>query len=85
MTCCETKASTGETLYCDQHYAELFEDKMEPEYSDTTPINNVGELIRALSFWSPNTPVEIAHADDGEPMDIVQTNYGDDTLTFLVE
>ncbi|MCA1799788.1 MAG: hypothetical protein LC650_00655 [Actinobacteria bacterium] len=55
------------------------------EYSDTTAINDVGELIRVLSDWSPDTPVEIALASNGEPLDIVQTNYGDDVLTFLVE
>lgn len=58
---------------------------MEPEYSDSTPVNNVGELIKILSNWSPDTPVEVALAENGEPMDIVQTNYGDDILTFLVE
>lgn len=58
---------------------------MEPEISFTSPINNVGELIRALSAWCPDTPVEFAHADNGEPMDIVQTNYGGEVLTFIVE
>jgi hypothetical protein len=57
----------------------------EPEYSDKTPINNVGELIRVLSYWSPDTPVDVAlAADEYDPLGIVETIYDSDTLTFLV-
>lgn len=82
---CEVKPGSNEILFCAKHYDELFEDNVEPEYSDTTPINNVGELIRVLSYWCPDTPVEFADAENGEQRVIVQTNYDSDVLTFLVE
>ena len=49
------------------------------------PINTVGELIRFLALWCPDTPVEVAPRDTGESMDITHHTYEGDILTLLVE
>lgn len=49
-------------------------------------INNVGELIRVLSHWCPDTPVEVLHLVDGNPLDIMDVQYDEaDTLNLIVE
>lgn len=54
--------------------------------SDTIPetITDVSELIRFLALWCPDTPVEFAHIDNGEPHGILAHEYEADTLTFLI-
>lgn len=57
----------------------------ESEWTDYSRIDTVGDLIRALSFWCPDTPVEFTNSEDEEGRDIIQTDYSHGSLTFLLE
>ena len=52
------------------------------------PITNVGELIRALSYWSPDTCIDVTQRHSDMFLRVTGTMYedhNDNYLTLVIE
>lgn len=58
---------------------------IEPEWTDNSRIDTVGDMIRALSFWCPDTRIEFVTPEQGDAQCIIRTEYAYEVLTFVLD